>query len=432
MKNTDENRSCHLALRYYVQRFFPQVQQDVRFDSTPEGPVHAELLIPELSTVLFLDLESCHQEKPQEDERINRVLNGFGTRVIRLRPQQLPTLAPYQGCSILFENPARGITEALHALAARTDDETLRPQLLAFHLDEAQLQGDAGSILSLNYPYPVSAGTADWPEMRWWDKEANGSLDPHHLPEDASASVWFCCPEGRKLHLPVKELRSRFVRARGNAYDKAMHAACPFYPCGRSCERASGALDALLEAFLVQQENPDTAGLQWLRYHLAMDRLAFARMAECAQPEDSEHRQKLRRLMIEERGGLKLLLGGNELCVKDAGDLNQVRAFNRQLPDVLVRFSMKPFDGSEAGRRLVLDYLAECEEKLPHPCFDYFYDFFVRARETDEEDISQELWDMLDSRLAVHAEDSPQLEALRRRAVWRKEEAAAVLKNYGA
>jgi hypothetical protein len=45
--------------------------------STPEGPVNAELLIPELSTVLFLDLESCHQEKPQEDERINRVLNGL-------------------------------------------------------------------------------------------------------------------------------------------------------------------------------------------------------------------------------------------------------------------------------------------------------------------------------------------------------------------
>ena len=432
MKNTDENRSGHLALRYYVQRFFPQARCDVRFDDTPEGPVHVELLIPEHSTVLFLDLESCHREKPQEDERINRVLNGLGCCVIRLRPQQLPPLAPYQGCSILFEDPARGITEALHTLASQTDDETLRPQLLAFHLDEAQLQADAGSILSLDYPRPVSAGTADWPEMRWWDARANGSLDPHHLPEDALAAVWFRCPEGQKLQLPVKELRSRFVRTRGNAYDKAMHAACPFYPCGRSCERASGALDALLEEVLAQEEDPDTAGLQWLRYHLAMDRLAFARMAECAQPEDSEHRQKLRRLMIEERGSLKLLLGGNELCVKDAADLDRVRAFNRQLPDVLVRFSMKPFDGSEAGRRLVLEYLAECEETLPHPYFDYFYDFFVRVRDTEEEKISAELWDLLTERLADQADGGPQLEALRKRAAWQKEEAAAAAKSTGA
>jgi hypothetical protein len=117
---------------------------------------------------------------------------------------------------------------------------------------------------------------------------------------------------------------------------------------------------------------------------------------------------------------------------KTRRDLDQIRAFNRQLPDVLVRFSLKPFDGSEAGRRLVLDYLAACEETLPHPCFDYFYDFFVRVRETEAENISQELWDMLDSRLAVHADGSPQLEALRQRAAWRKEEAAAVRKNAGA
>jgi hypothetical protein len=432
MKNANENPSEHLALRYYVQQFFPQVKWDERLENTPEGPVNAELLIPELSAVLFLDLESCHQEKPQEDERINRVWNGLGYSVIRLRPQNLPPLAPFAGCCITAENPAQSIREAVHALASRTQVEALRRNLLEFQLNEAQLQADAGSILALRYPQPVSAGTADWPEMRWWDAEANGSLDPHHLPEDASASVWFCCPEGQKLHLPVKELRSRFVQAKGNAYDKAMHDACPFYPCGRSCGRASGALDTLLEEVLAQEEDPDAAGLQWLRYHLAADRLAFAKMAACAQPEDGERMQKLRRLMIEERGSLRLLLGGSELCVKDAADLDQIRAFNRQLPDVLVRFSLKPFDGSEAGRRLVLDYLAACEETLPHPCFDYFYDFFMRVRETEAENISQELWDMLDSRLAVHADGSLQLEALRQRAAWRKEEAAAVRKNAGA
>jgi hypothetical protein len=93
---------------------------------------------------------------------------------------------------------------------------------------------------------------------------------------------------------------------------------------------------------------------------------------------------------------------------------------------------MKPFDGSEAGRRLVLEYLAECEETLPHPCFDYFYDFFVRVRDTEEEKISAELWDLLNERLADQADGGPQLEALRKRAAWRKEEAAAAAKSTGA
>ncbi len=281
-----------------------------------------------------------------------------------MRYKGLPELKLFQGSTIGFVPskwklpPYDSITSVMRELAHFANGKW-KSKLENFELMREQCIDDAPKHETFLFTEPKSPNLTHYKEIKFWNYEKNGKLDPRNLNPKSNAYIWLTCHEGASLIRRIDKVRwTRLKDNRPGPKD-----ICPFIyftqwhmrtdRCdGRLCKPA---YDATIKA------------LSWYKNHAFDDNEGIG-CNTCLAVKGSPEAQMLairnvaddpQSLMSQFDKAFENLFSWR-LIVRTADDLVHIKAFNTYHGNKqLILFNWHELDNDEVGRGLLIRFADE-------------------------------------------------------------------------
>lgn len=171
------------SIFFYVQSFFPTATNRVKI-----ADCEADILIPNIKTIIEYDGVYWHHSKNEKDEYKNQVFQKEGYRVIRIREYGLKALANCE--NITLEKDSYGKYKTL--------EKAIKILLSSLGISDAEIKIEEtySSILekTLSLKKENSVASVIPKILSEWDFSKNGQILPEYISIKSRRKVWWICP----------------------------------------------------------------------------------------------------------------------------------------------------------------------------------------------------------------------------------------------
>ena len=234
--NRDSNTSFpEQAIYYYIKKYFSSAISRAHFITSDGEIVEIDIYIPTIKVGIEYDGFYWHQNKTEEDNYKNKVLNENNIYVIRVREEGLEILTTFNGFVInrnISKNSDSYLVDSINIIFD-TLHTFSRKNFSPISYDEFAVERN--SIYSYIYNNLSTQSLKHTCLESFWDKKLNGKLTLENVSIDSTIPIWFSCVEGKKFKISPKSFYDRVSNKRfpeykcKNYYNCFEIKCCPFY-----------------------------------------------------------------------------------------------------------------------------------------------------------------------------------------------------------
>ncbi len=198
------------AIYYYVRRLFPDAENRYKFRTSNGKKYEVDIYIPSAKTAIEYDGAYWHQKRLLLEEEKNRYLANNDIFLIRVRESGLSDLALDNGIVLIHKDKKSAglhmneiITEIIHIVAKHSSKQA--SMLIDFTLSFDEYCKDYPDILNSIYGGIEDPNVTSSCTYPCWDIEKNAAIDPHIIPANATAKLWYKCPNGNVFRYSVRD-----------------------------------------------------------------------------------------------------------------------------------------------------------------------------------------------------------------------------------